>query len=437
VDDSAERFRVDELEYLLLGAVLSEPGAMPAARPVLDAADFGFPPHALAWDVLAACFDAGRPLDLAALRVALRERNKLNVVEQAVRLAPLPYMPAGPERVAEWARQVAANARARRTARALARCLARLDEGDLGPEEFAFAAREAVARAADEGETAGESWLDDDMAALQRALEGAALNGPTPGAALTTGIEGLDVLLGGLRAGQVYVVAGRTGQGKTAFATSVVLAMALLGKPPALLVSLEMTAEDMAGRAMAWLSEVPQSRIRQGREAPLEDSEIEATCTAAAAIQRRVRLLTGDVTVRDIRARARRLKHTDGLSLVVVDYLQLARPETVGKGTRERDVAEISRGLKRLALELGVPVVALSQLNREADERETPILKDLRESGSIEHDATAVVFLWPGKDSDFVRLIVAKSRFGACGEAVARFVRPLTRFEDPEVARGN
>jgi len=425
----SERFRVDEIEHLLLGAALSEPAAMAAARPRLTAAEFGLAAHGTLWDAACAFFDAGRPLDLAALRVALRERGVLNAVEQGVRLAPLPYMPAPAERVAEWARLIGANARARRVARTLGACLAKLEaDAELGADEFAFACREAVSRSADEPEAAGESWLDEDMDALQRELEAAERRGTTT-EALTTGIEELDRLLGGLRPGQVYVMAGRTGQGKTALATSIALGLAMTGRPPVLFASLEMTPEDMAGRAMAWLGNVAQSRIRQGREVPMTGEELQATNAAAGEIRRRVRVLSGDLAVRDVRARARQLQASHGLSLVVVDYLQLMRPEASGKANRERDVAELSRGLKRLALQLQVPVIALSQLNREADERATPVLKDLRESGAIEQDASAVVFLWPSESPDVVRLIVAKSRFGPCGEAKALFIRALTRFE--------
>lgn len=428
---SEEKFRADEIEYALLGAVLSDSTLMAVARPLLAHDAMGLPGHAIVWSALCEAFDAGHAVDLASLRVALRERNRINTVEGQVRLAPLEYMPASIEHVTDWCRAISAHNRARRVRSVLAACVAKADEG-LSAADFAHAVREAINRAANEGERNDESWLDEDMDRLQRRLESVA-DGSVGGAMLSTGLEGLDRLLCGLRGGQVYVLAGRTAQGKTALAATIALNNALLAAAsPVLFASLEMTAEDMAGRAIAWLSGVPQSLIRAGDSVPLDANTMQATSLASGAIRRRIRMITGaDLTVGELRARARRLRAERGLSLVVVDYLQLMRSEGVGnKQSREREVAEISRGVKRLALELNVPVLALSQLNREADASEKPELKHLRESGSIEQDATAVVFLWPGKDPDTVRLVVAKSRFGAQGEALARFDRPLTRFED-------
>lgn len=423
----AERFRVDEIEYVLIGAAMTDMAAMANARALVSPDSFGFPAHRSIWSVMCDQFDSGRPIDLVSIRAILRQRNAIGAVETNVRLGPLPYMPAPSDHVAEWAGRVSANGRARATYRALHRGLALADDPELTAEVFCASAREAVSRAADEGDDAGESWLDDDIDELQRRLEDAEKNGPVS-QGLTTGLEDLDRLVGGLRGGQVYVLAGRTSTGKTALAGSIAIGMALLGQDPSLFVSLEMTAEDMAGRAMAYLAEVPQSRIRSGTERPLTEAELEETNKVSASVRKRVRLLSGDVTIRDIRTRARHMKHTHGLSMVIVDYLQLVSPEKTTKGSREREVAEVSRGLKRLSIELKVPVIALSQLNRDADDRERPRLKDLRESGAVEQDATAVVFLWPTDDPDKIQLIVEKSRFGALGETTAHFDRPTTRF---------
>jgi replicative DNA helicase len=439
---SDARFRCDDVEYALLGAALSDPAALPAARALLGAADFGLHAHATVWQAACDVADASGAADLVAVTAELRTHGRLGTVEAHVRLKPLPFMGAPLDRVEGWARRVAAHARARRVAATLGAHLARLDDAGVGPDEFADTAAAAVALAATSADTPGESWLDEDMDALYRQLEARALgHASTAPRALHSGFVKLDQHIGGLRSGQLYVIAGRTGQGKTALATTVAIKVAASGVAPVLVASLEMTADDMAGRSLSWLAEVTQSRIRGGGDFPLEEEEVERLRKYAQTplFKRKVRLIaSADLTVTDLRARARRMQATHGLSLVIVDYLQLVKVEG-GKGAgrqgREREVAEISRGLKRLALELKVPVIALSQLNRAADERETPVLSDIRESGAIEHDATAIVFIWPDADDAFVRVIVAKSRFAPCGEFRARFVRQFTKFVDPEEAR--
>jgi replicative DNA helicase len=258
------------------------------------------------------------------------------------------------------------------------------------------------------------TWADDDIAAMARDLDG---DGAGARLCYTTGLADLDALTCGYTQGNVYLVAGRTGAGKSSFALTSTLTLATAGAPPVLYASLEMPARDMALRAAAWLTGLSQRRLLDadvGR-VRLEPTERALVAQAAAWIPKRVRMLAGDFSVSEIRAQAARLQAEAGLSIVVCDHVGLVRGEKSSRGeTREREVAAASRGMKKLAMELNVPVLMLAQLNRGADDADEPELRFLRESGGLEQDAAVCAFLWPTADRarDRARVFVLKNRFG-------------------------
>src|SRR5215470_13269851 len=258
-----------------------------------------------------------------------------------------------------------------------------------------------------------------------------------------TGFSDLDRLTAGLQPSDLIIVAGRPSMGKTAFCLNIAEHAALRGGIGVAIFSLEMAKEQLAMRMLCSEARVDLARVRTGH---LSDREFPKLAMAAGRLADTPIYIddTPALSVLELRAKARRLKRDPGskLGLVVVDYIQLMR-SAEGRDNREQEISEISRSLKALAKELNVPVVALSQLNRQVENRNPPIprLADLRESGAIEQDADVIMFLYREEyyqeDSDkkgVADIIVAKQRNGPIGNIELTFLKEYTRFENREVA---
>lgn len=261
-----------------------------------------------------------------------------------------------------------------------------------------------------------------------------------PGGEITgtpIGLVDLDRVTAGLQPGNLVVIAARPGQGKSALALQAALHCAVTRDKAAAVFTLEMSADELNQRSLAQLARVPLMRIRTRNGLTMEDR---AAITRARGILDNAPLYIDDTVAArtvDIRARSRRLKQRQpDLALIVVDYLQLMIHEGNGRENREQQVAAISRGLKLLARELDVPVIALAQLNREVERRGThakPMLADLRDSGAIEQDSDVVIFIHrdPEPDQEGVaHLLVAKHRNGPTGDVKAAWLKRLAHFAD-------
>lgn len=428
-----------EAERSLLGACFTAPIALGLARALVRRDDFALAEHGAVFAALCDLADAGRPADLVTLQDALRAAGALERVQARVPLDDLDFLGPGAEQAERYAQIIADHAEARRM-RALAQKLYRLANDPRAKPESLRELGAELARSdrADRGTT-----LDVHMATLQAELEAAYAGTPSV-VAHTTGLAQLDRVVGGLRGGQLVVLAGKTGHGKSALAMTMALSLAQTKAPPSLLVSLEMPGGDLAVRAAAYLTSISQTRLRAAQidqlphDARFRADEIARVESARKAIAGRIRTVCpGDMTVAGIRDVAVGMKAGAGLSAIFVDYLQLMGSSQDHR-SREREVAEVSRGLKSLAMELDVCVVALSQLSRKADEFEEPSPALLRESGQIENDATAVVFVWPTDppSDDRVRLFVPKSRFSQPCNFEVRFHRALSRFADLDSIEG-
>ena len=251
-----------------------------------------------------------------------------------------------------------------------------------------------------------------------------------------TGLNAIDRLIGGLRKQNLIVVAARPGMGKSALATG--WAVNQSRKKPTVLFSLEMAGVELAQRILSDAADISFSTLNSA--VPTGPELYRAKGAGKTLLDNKLFIDTSPVLrVADIRARCIRLKAVEGeLGAVIVDYLQLLRPEN-RRDPREQQVSQMSRNLKALAKELDVPVVALSQLNRanEARPDKRPRLSDLRESGAIEQDADLVIFVHrpsyyrPGEPDDgLAELIIAKNRNGRCGKARVRWAGDKVRFEN-------
>lgn len=273
------------------------------------------------------------------------------------------------------------------------------------------------------------SSSDAVMALSDRWASGEAIGQPT-------GFVAIDKLVGGLRPGTLNILAARPGQGKTALAGGVAKSFVLRGNP-ALFCSLEMTREEIVQRYVSLESGIDYGRLDRGET--LDEVELDMAHDAMSTIGDWPLRIddTPEQSMRHIAASMRLTKRKHGLDLGIVDYLQLVRPSDA-RTPREQQVAEISRSLKVLARELKIPLLLLSQLNRDVEKRDSkkPRLSDLRESGSVEQDADSVWFIYtPNEDDPHRRdVVIAKNRHGPTGQVSLDWSGRVMRFRDcPEI----
>jgi replicative DNA helicase len=294
---------------------------------------------------------------------------------------------------------------------------------------------------------AGEGQVTGTFSVMGDLIQGAidtieqyhARNGMLLG--VPTGFTDLDKLTGGLRNGDMIVIAARPSIGKSSLALNICEHVALRENLPVGFFSLEMSKESLALRSVCTEARVNSRDIRDGFLADRDFPKL----TSAAGRLKRAKLYIADVsaiTIMELRARARRMVQQHGIRLLVVDYLQLMKA-TNSKGqrldNREREISEISSGIKQLAKELQIPIIALSQLNRDLEKNKVrkPMLSDLRESGSIEQDADVVGLMYKPKldddddegDAVRVNLDIAKQRNGPTGIVQLVFIKGITKFE--------
>jgi replicative DNA helicase len=340
------------------------------------------------------------------------------------------------------------------------------------------AAETALYRVAEEGGGEGnvKSFAEATRMAVQMAEKALNTGGGLSG--VTTGLDGLNTRTGGLHHSDLTILAGRPGMGKTALATNIAfnaaqryvrdledgIAAEKSAGAAVAFFSLEMSADQLATRILAEQSGIPSENLRMGK---ISQQDFRNLARAAAELESLPLFIddTAGLTIAALRTRARRLKRQKGIGMIVVDYLQLL--QGTGRNSNENrvnEISEISRGLKTLAKELNVPVLALSQLSRAVEQREDkrPQLSDLRESGSIEQDADIVLFVYreeyyvqsrepkrpiEGDDAKvhdahqewardmervygLAELIIAKQRHGATGKVKLKFESKITRFSD-------
>ena len=426
-----------EAEESLLGAMLLSRDAIADAVEHTETAHFYRPAHAHVFDAISTLYAVGDPADPVTVANELDRSGVLDSIGGLDGLISLQVNTPATSNAAKYAKIVAENFTLRRLIETA---------GDIA--EIGFSRPDDVSRAVDEAEnkmfqvaqgrvadTMGEirDLLDATLDRLEHLYElGEGITG-TP-----TGFIDLDELLSGLQPNALVVVGARPAMGKTAFALNIAAHAAVREHKPVLVFSLEMGHLELTQRMLCSEANVDAKNMRDGKLTEDDWTRISNGIGRMAEAP----LWIDDnpnLTIMEIRAKARRLKSRAGdLGLIVVDYLQLMTGRA-GAESRQVEVAEISRGLKILARELQCPVLGLSQLSRNLEMRQDkrPMLADLRESGSIEQDADVVLFLYrdevynPGGDSEgMAEVIVAKHRNGPTGTVQLGFVPRFTSFRN-------
>ncbi|TME27688.1 MAG: replicative DNA helicase [Chloroflexi bacterium] len=418
-----------EAEASLLGAMLMD-GTIynEVARGRLAPADLSREQHRIVLGAIARVADRSEHVGFATVQAELAARDELDAVGGPQFLVGLMQSVPTVAHAASYAAIVERTALLRRLI-GVANEIARL----------ALTRDEASAAVADAQEllfAVSETTLHRDIVSLEVALHRYAEQIDQRGdqrIGIKSGLDSVDKRTGGLQPSDLILIAGRPGLGKTSFALNIVEHAAIVERKTCAFFSMEMSEMQVVQRLVSMLAEIDGNRMRRGR---LSTQEFVAISAASSQLQQAPIYVeeSNRLTVTDILAKSRRLQAERGLDLVVIDYLQLIEGVEQDE-SRVLEVARISRALKAIARELEVPVVALSQLSRQIEQRGTePMLSDLRESGALEADADLVMFLWQkdrkDREEGVVRLKLAKHRNGPTGDFDLHFQSELTRFRD-------
>jgi len=427
-----------EAEQSVLGGLLLDSSTWDAIADRLRADDFYRRDHQLIFAAIGELAGRGEPIDVVTVAEALTAQGKDDDTGGLAYLARL----AQDTPTAANIRAYGDIVRERALLRGLIRASGEIAASCYGSEgrsagELVDSAERSIFEIAESGRRAGSGFqpLRDILGPTIDRLDmlhasGGKLTG------VSTGYSDLDRMTAGLQPGDLIVIAGRPSMGKTTLALNIAENAALTSRTPCAVFSMEMSREQLAFRMISSLGRVDQSRLRTGNFG----DEDWARINSAIAQMRDAPIYiddSGALTPTEVRARARRLKREHGLGLVVVDYLQLMQVAGT-KENRATEISEISRGLKALAKELRVPVIALSQLNRGVEQRtdKKPVMSDLRESGAIEQDADVIMLIYRDEVYDpnttrkgIADIIIAKQRNGPTGEVHLTFLGQYTRFE--------
>ena len=426
-----------DAERSILGAILLDNNALNTAIEALKPDDFFIPQHRNIFNQMMALGEAQHAIDLVTLTEELHRRGELESSGGAPYLASLVDGVPRVSNVEHYARIVKEKAMLRNLIHATHNIQQHAFDGEDGADTILDNAESSIFALAEDRVKAGllpiKDIVRDNFERLEKIFrEGKSVTG------ISTGYGELDKLLSGLQPSELIILAGRPSQGKTALALNMAENIAIRGGLPVAVFSLEMSKEALLQRLVASVAQVDAHKFRSGhlsREDWRRMTEgLGQMSSAPLWIDD-----AGSISVLEIGAKARRLKRDKGLSLLIVDYLQLITAR--GRfNSRQEEVASISRGLKGLAKELQIPVLVLSQLTR-APEREErgPQLSDLRESGAIEQDADVVMFIYrpnffnmnaTPEEREMADILIAKQRNGPTDKVKFVFRSRLTRFEE-------
>jgi replicative DNA helicase len=427
-----------EAEQSVLGALLIDRDAVIEVADFLKSVDFYRQANATVYDAIIELYDRREPIDIVTVSEVLERRGALEQVGGSAYLTSLINLTPTAVNAIYYGRIVERKAVLRNLIGAAGKIAA------IGYDDSADVS-ESIDKAEQELYAVSDRRVESGFSPLKNLLHSAydrldylhQHKGEISG--IRTGFTDLDALTSGLQKSDLVVLAARPSIGKTSFALNFAEHASVREGKTVGVFSLEMSKEQLVLRLLSSVANIDSSRLRTGF---LEEMDFTRLAPAMNALAEAPIFIddTPNISTMELRTKARRLQAESGLDLIVVDYLQLMQSSIQSRdANRVQEVSEITRGLKALARELQVPVVALSQLSRQAEMRENkePRLSDLRESGSIEQDADLVMFLWREKErggddedpeGEIINLRLAKHRNGPTGDTKLYFRKKQTRF---------
>lgn len=425
-------------EKSLLGAILLSEDVLPEVLTVIRAQDFYEKRHQVIFEAIVNLYDQHRPVDLLTLTAELKSLKKLKEVGGSLYLTELTNFVPTASHAKAYADIIRQTSLRRNLIKAGTTISKKAYEDDANVDDLVGAAEKELFEVSDK-------IVKSDYVSMSELLVNAfdriemlqknkgALRG------LKTGFRDLDKMTAGFQKGDLIIIGARPAMGKTTMAQNLAYNIATINQKGVLFFSMEMAANEIIDRMISDVSGVNNWKLRTGN---LSDEEYGKIGDAMAEMDEIPIYIddTSSMTILELRNKARRAMHDHNIGIVIVDYLQLIAGSDRYAGNRVQEVTEISRGLKILARELEIPVIALAQLSRNVTGRDDPrpVLSDLRESGSIEQDADLVMFLhrpdyYHQNEDDYeethiTELIVAKHRHGANGKIKLYFHPELLRF---------
>ena len=422
-----------EAEQAVLGSMLVDKDAVLTVLEILKPEDFYRNEHAEIYGAILDLYEASKPVDLLTLKEQLRIRGKYDVINGFEYLASLTnpmYSIANVEDYANivWEKSIlrklikASNKISKESYEALDDATAITERAEK--EIFNIVQRKSSSYALIKDVLVDTFNNLEELATREEGVIG-----------IPSGFIDLDNRTLGFMPGQLIIIAARPAMGKSAFALNVLANAAIRAKKSVVYFSLEMSKEELTSRVLASEAMVDSQKIRSGK---LEDEDWISLTNASGTLSEAKIILddTSGFTPIELRAKCRKLKMEHDIGLIVIDYLQLMDASKVS-ASRQADISEISRSLKVLAREIGVPIIALSQLSRAPEQRpdHRPMLSDLRESGSIEQDADMVMFLYRDdyynpdtEKKNIAEVILAKNRAGSTGTTELLWLNQYTKF---------
>lgn len=430
-----------DAEKSLLGAMLISDSAFADVLDKIKHTDFYDKRHAEIFHAMTNLYDNHRPIDLTTLTDQLRSQKTLKAVGGAPYLAELTNFVPTASHASAYADIIAKTATQRKLIAAGSKIVEKAYEDDAKIEDLLGDAERELFEVSDKNQKSDYVALQDLLVDAYDRIESLHKNkGSLRG--LKTGFHDLDKLTAGFQPGDLIIVGARPAMGKTTFAQNLSYSVAELNKKGVLFFSLEMSQEEIVDRMISDVAGVDSWSIRTGNVSDEDFARIGDALGEMDNIPLYIDQTSG-MSILDLRNKARRAIHEhDDIGLIVIDYLQLLQGTDRYAGNRVQEVTEISRGLKTLARELNVPVIALSQLNRGTTDSSRkdnrPVLSDLRESGSIEQDADLVIMLHRPdyyhvgeegyEDTNITEVILAKHRHGPTGIVELYFQKNLNRL---------
>jgi replicative DNA helicase len=426
-----------EYERALLGGLIRNPGQLREIAEQVGADDFYNPGHEALFTLLLQMDAQGEPIEMVTVPERIQRDGKPDRYGGLAYVVQLPDHVPATANLSHYAQVIRQKSVLRRL---ISHSQELVTQAFEQPDDVGLLLERASQNIFTLGHDNGKrSWqrisliIDEELLRIQElGNQDASITG------VTTGFSDLDKKLSGLQRGDLVILAARPSMGKTALALNMAQNAALMGDVAVGIFSLEMSRQQLTVRMLCTHGMVDAGKMRTGK---LDADDWERLIEASDYLRRASIHIddTPGITLRELRARARRLKQQDPkLGLIVIDYLQLMQADDPSV-SRTQQVSDISRGLKALAKDLEVPVMALSQLSRNVESRadKRPMMSDLRESGAIEQDADVILFIYRDEyynkesaDKGLAEVIVAKQRSGPTGEIKLVFQGQYTRFDD-------